>query len=300
MRPAVLALALACAWAAAVAGCGSGEGDGEPVVVATTTHVGDLVANVAGGRMEVHTLLTPAADPHEYEPRPSDARAVADAAVVVRAGGEVDAWLDDVVANAGGDATVVTLSDHVRLREDDPHWWQDPANAVRAVAAIRDALIEADPEGAAAYRRNAARYVSAIRALDRRIAACMRAIPRERRKLVTTHEGYGYFAGRYGIELVGAVLPSRSGQASPSAGETAALVRRIRAEGVRAIFPESPLDPRLERAIAEEAGVAVGDRLFADALGPEGSGGDTYLRALAHDADALARGFTGGRRGCSR
>ena len=296
-----LVLALAAVAALAIAGCGDdgGGGDGGRVqAVATTTHAADLLANVGGARVEVSALLTPNSDPHEYEPRPSDARAVAESALVVRSGGDLDEWLGDVLENAGGDAEVLTLLDAVRARGDDPHWWQDPGNAVLAVEAIRDALIAADPDGAAEYRRNAAGYAERIEALDSRIGACMAAIPARRRKLVTTHDAYGYFAARYDIEVIGAVIPSLSSQARPSAGDTAALVRQIRREGVEAVFPESALDPRLERAIAREAGAEVGDSLYADALGPEGSDGDTYLGALAHDADALARGFTGGERGC--
>lgn len=301
-RTPLLLVASAVAVSAAVAaGCGGSDpgSNGERVqVVATTTQVGDLVAKVAGDRAEVRVLLGPAVDPHEYEPRPSDARAVAEAALVVRSGGEVDEWLGDVVEDAGGDAEVLTLADHVETRGDDPHWWQDPRKALVAVGTIRDALAAADPGGAAAYRRDADAYAGRIRALDSAIAACMDRVPSERRKLVTTHDAYGYFAARYGIEVAGAVIPSRSSQAQPSAGDTAALVRQIRDEDVRAIFPETSLDPRLERAIAREAGAEVGDELYADALGPEGSPGDTYLGALAHDADALARGFTGHDGGC--
>lgn len=296
-----LLLALAAAAALAVAGCGDdgGSGGGNAVeAVATTTHAADLLTHVGGERVQVRTLLTPNSDPHEYEPRPSDARAVAESALVVRSGGDLDEWLGDVVENAGGNGRVLTLLDAVRARREDPHWWQDPRNAVLAVGAIRDALIEADPNGAADYRRSAAVYAERIEALDSRIAACMAAIPARRRKLVTTHDAYGYFAARYDIEVIGAVIPSLSSQARPSAGDTDALVRQIRREGVEAVFPESALDPRLERAIAREAGAEVGEALYADTLGPGGSAGDTYLGALTHDADALARGFTGGERDC--
>lgn len=321
-------LALTAVIAIAVTAIGCGEDDdggsgGEVRAVATTTQAADLLASVGGQRLDVRSLLTPASDPHEYEPRPSDARAVAEAALVVRSGGDLDGWLGSVVDNAGGSAELLTLIDHVETREGghhdehegegeeehaaeeegasadaDPHWWQDPRNAVRAVAAIRDALTEADPDGAEEYRRNAATYTRQIERLDGDIAACMAAIPADQRKLVTTHDAYGYFAARYDIEVIGAVIPSLSSQARPSAGDTADLVRLIRDEGVATIFPESALNPRLERAIAREAGAEVGDALYADALGPKGSAGETYLGALAHDADALALGFTGGERDC--
>ena len=143
-------------------------------------------------------------------------------------------------------------------------------------------------------RRTAIAYVE----LDRSIAACMARVPAERRKLITTHDAFGYFARRYDIEVVGALIPSLSTQAQPSAKDTLELVEQIEREGARAIFPESALNPKLEEAVAREAGAEVGDALWADSLGPEGSDGETYLKALASDADALAEGFSGGEVRC--
>ena len=142
----------------------------------------------------------------------------------------------------------------MRTRGDDPHWWQDPLNADRAVVAIRDALIQADPDGASAYRTNAASYRRRLRALDRGVAACIARVPRAQRKLVTTHDALGYYADRYGLAVVGALIPSLSSQAQPSARDIGALVEQIEDEGVRAVFPESSLDTRLERAVARESG----------------------------------------------
>ena len=123
-------------------------------------------------------------------------------------------------------------------------------------------------------------------------------IPDAERKLVTTHDAYGYFAERYDVEVVGALIPSRSTQAQPSSGETAELVEQIEREGVETIFPESALNPELERVVADEAGASVGESLWGDSLGPEGSDGETYVEALASDAEAMTNGFTGGRSAC--
>jgi zinc/manganese transport system substrate-binding protein len=289
-----LALATAIA-AAALAGCGEDEpGASEVRVVATTTQAADLARAVGGDAVEVTGLLQPGSDAHDYEPRPSDARAVAAADLVIRSGGEVDEWLGDV---AGGDDALV-LSEAVRLRGEDPHWWQDPRNGLLAVDAIGAALADANPAGAEAYARNARRYSRRLRALDREIARCIDRLPPARRRLVTTHDALGYYADRYGLEVIGALIPSLSSQAQPSAGEIQELVDQIRAQGVEAVFPESSLNPGLERAVAREAGAEVGGALYADALGPEGSAGETYLGSLAANTEAIVEGLSGGRLSC--
>jgi zinc/manganese transport system substrate-binding protein len=280
------------------AGCGDEPGSsGGRQVVATTTQVADLVRQVGGDRVSVDGMLHPGGDPHDYEPRPSDAAAVAKAELVFRSG-EVDDWLGDVIDNAGGDAEVVTLIDSVDRLDDDPHWWQDPRNAERALATIRARLAELDPDGRATYRRNAERSIASLRRLDKRIVACVHRLPPTERKIVTTHDALGYFARRYGIEVVGAVIPSLSTQAQASAGDVERLVEQIRREEVEAVFPESSVNPDIEKAIAREAGARIGDPLYADSLGPAGSKGETYAGALAADADALARGMSGGRVDC--
>jgi ABC-type Zn uptake system ZnuABC Zn-binding protein ZnuA len=278
--------------------CGDESASGGRTVVATTTQVADLVRQVGAGRVSVDGMLRPGGDPHDYEPRPSDVAAVAKADLVFRSGGEVDDWLGDVIDNAGGSAEVVSLIDSVDRIDDDPHWWQDPRNAERAVETIRARLAKLDPAGRATYRRNAARLERRLRALDAGIESCVARVPAGSRKIVTTHDALGYFARRYGIEVVGAVIPSLSTQAQASAGDVQRLVDQIRREHVEAIFPESSVNPDIERAIAREAGATIGDKLYADSLGPPGSAGATYLGALAADADALVRGMSGGRVDC--
>ena len=291
---ALLLLALA-------AGCGDGGGAGNASVeaVATTTQVADLVRNVGGDRVAVDSILRPNSDPHEYEPRPSDAAAIAKADIVFRSGGDLDQWLDGVLDSAGGDAKTVTLIDSVKREGDDPHWWQSPRNAILAVAAIRDALIDVDPDGRAGYERRAAAYTAKLRRLDAEVARCIDRVPAGKRKLVTTHDALGYFAGRYGIEVIGAVIPSLSTQAQPSAKDVGQLVDQIKSEGVRAIFPEAALSEKLEQAISREAGAEVGGQLWADTLGPEGSSGETYLGAVRSNAATLAKGMSGGSVTCA-
>ena len=208
----------------------------------------------------------------------------------------------------GADAPTLTLIDHVHTIEGghddhevevDPHWWQDPRNAIRAVAAIRTALGKADPAGRAAYDRNAAAYTARLESLDRAVAACIDRIPPAQRKLVTTHDALGYYADRYGLRIIGAVIPSLSTQAQASAGEVSALVDTIRHEHVNAIFAESSVNPKIERAIAAESGATVGTALWADSLGPDGADGDTYLKSIAANTRAIVGGLTAGRVDCS-
>jgi ABC-type Zn uptake system ZnuABC Zn-binding protein ZnuA len=297
--------------------CGGDDAAGAAgtTVVATTTQAADLARNVAGNRAATVGLIPANADPHAHEIRPRDVEALAEASLIVRSGGDLDEWLEEAVSAAGDpDAETLDLSEHVETHEGghahegesgaegeeehaedelDPHWWHDPRNAVRAVRAIERALSTADPEGAATYARNARTYIGRVEALDRRIADCMRGVPADDRKLVTTHDALGYFAERYDIEVIGAVIPSLSTRGQPSAGETARLVETIRAEGVRTVFTESSLLAEVEEAIARDAGARLGEPLYADTLGEEGSPEATYLGALAHNAEAMAAGFTG-------
>lgn len=285
--------------AAVGSGCGGGDPSGtDRIAVATTTQVGDLVRNVAGTRTEVRQVLAPNSDPHDYEPRPSDARAVAGAGVVFQSGGGLDGWLDDLADSAGGDSDVVTLMDSVRARGDDPHWWQDPRNAERAVRVIREGLAKADPGGTGVYARNAAFYVERLRRLDRSVSRCIAQLLPGQRRLVSTHDSLGYYAERYGIEVIGALIPSLSTEAQPSAGDTAKLVEQIREQEVKAIFPESSLNPKLERAVSRETGARVGKALWADTLGPEGSSGATYIDSIVSNTAALVEGLSGGAKSC--
>ena len=297
-----LALALV-ACAAAAAACGHSTSGSHGVrLVATTTQVADFVRQVGGRRVDVHQILRPNSDPHEYEPRPSDAKELLRAKLVLQSGGDLDQWLDGLIGNAGAGDKLVRLIDHVktlkRAGRTDPHWWEDPRDAVLAVDAIRSALIRVDPKGRALYVRNARTYVAKLRRLDARIAACLREVPAGQRKLVTTHDALRYFAHRYRVRIVGALIPSLSSQAQPSARDTERLVHQIRRERVKAIFPERSLSPKLEHAVSSEAGARVGGALWTDALGPKGSTGATYLRAMAANASTMVSDMTGGAVSC--
>jgi zinc/manganese transport system substrate-binding protein len=263
------------------------------VVVATTTQLADIARNLAGPDASVEQILRPNTDPHEYEPRPGDAVAVSKAPLVLRSGGEVDSWLKGVLDQAGTDARVADVGASVKRRGEDPHWWQDPRNGELAVKAVADALAKADPDHASAYRQRAREFSAKLQALDGGIARCMSAIPTQKRRLVTNHDALEYFAHRYGVDVVGVVIPSLSTAAGASAGETTKLVRTIKRERVKEIFPESSVPKGVEAAVARESGAKLGPALYADSLGPKGSPGATYLGSLRFNANAMADGFSG-------
>jgi ABC-type Zn uptake system ZnuABC Zn-binding protein ZnuA len=285
---------------APLAACGTETAGGsDPLhVVATTGQATDFARAVGGARAQVTGLLAPNADPHAFEVRPDDLKELARADLIVRSGGELDDWLEGAIDSSGTDAPVLTLAAASKLDDGDPHWWQDPRNAVAAVAALRDALVRADPDGADAYRRAAAGYSRRLERLDKSVAACIDRIPSAQRTLVTTHDALGYYARRYGLRIVGAVIPSRSTVAQPSAGETAALIDTIRREHVKAIYPESSVNADVEKAIARESGARIGRPLWADSLGPEGSDGSTYVDSIAANTAALVEGLSGGAIAC--
>jgi zinc/manganese transport system substrate-binding protein len=294
--------------------CGTGEGGqddaGKVEVVATTTQIGDFVRNIGGDAVGLHQILKPNTDPHDYEPRPLDVEATAGAKLVFVNGDNLDQWMREVVAQAGGDHKVVDLGKDLPLyipgekkgREAskyDPHWWHDPRNAEAVVEHISDTLIESDPHHRETYERNADTYKAEMSKLDARIRACMDKVPPEERKLVTDHDAFGYFAHRYGITVVGAVIPSQSTQAQPSAKEVSDLIELIENENVKAVFPESSLSPKLAETIAHETGASADHTLYGDTLGPRGTDGDTYLKMEAANATAMVEGFTGGRKSCN-
>jgi len=310
-RPAAAAVAVA-ALALLAGGCGAGGGSpapGQVKVVATTTQLGDFARAVGGERAKVVQVLKANTDPHDYEPRPSDVRETANADVVLLSGDELDRWMGDVVEAAGGDPRVVDVGARVPVKvagegdgpeasRYDPHWWHDPRNAQAAVTAIRDVLTKANPDARDLYARNAAAYLARLRSLDRGIAGCMRGVAPAERKLVTDHDAFNYFARRYGITVVGAVIPSQTTQAQPSAGDVARLTRLIRRERVKAVFAESSINAKLAQAIARQTGATSDHELYGDTLGPKGSSGATYLTMERANADAMVRGFTAGARGC--
>jgi ABC-type Zn uptake system ZnuABC Zn-binding protein ZnuA len=267
-------------------------------VVATTTQVADLVANVGGDRVDLVTLLKPGIDAHDYEPSPADLDAIARADLVIENGVGLEEWLGDTIESSGFDGPVVDASQGVRLRavggEPDPHIWQDPRNAMVMAANIERGLAGAEPAAAADFEANLAAYTRQLKTLDAETERQIDSLAS--RKVVTNHDAFGYYLDRYHLELVGSVIPSFDSSAELSGRDIRDLVAKIRTTGAGAIFSETSLPPRTAETIGREAGVRVvtgEDALYGDSLGPPGSDGDTYLKMIRHNTRTIVSNLSG-------
>jgi zinc/manganese transport system substrate-binding protein/manganese/iron transport system substrate-binding protein len=299
----VLAACLLTLVAVPAAGCSGSGGDGdasggELSVVATTTQVADLAANVGGDQVQVTSLLKPGVDAHDYEPSPADIDALAQADLVVQNGVGLEEWLDDIIESSGYDGPVVDASQGVTLRqvegEPDPHIWQDPGNARQMAATIERGLATAEPAAAAGFEANLAAYTKQLGALDAEVERQIDSLANK--KVVTNHDAFGYYLDRYGLELVGSVIPSFDTSAELSGRDIRDLVAKVRATKVKAIFSETSLPARAAETIGREAGVKVvvgEDALYGDALGPPGSDGDTYLKMIRHNTTTIVENLSG-------
>jgi zinc/manganese transport system substrate-binding protein/manganese/iron transport system substrate-binding protein len=282
-----------------LAGCGDSapsptRAPGKISVVTTTTQIRSMTEAVAGDRAVVHSLLTAGSDPHSYAPRPSDLQAIVDSSLVLKNGIGLDDWIDKTINNAGGQhpLVVVTKGIPVRAGDDaepggDPHVWFSAANAMTMTRNIRDALVQADPTNAAVYDTNADTYLQQLDDLDKYITYQVDTIPPGQRKIVTNHDAFGYFIDRYKLIYVGSIIPSMSTEAQPSAQAVSALIARIKAENVKAIFLESSINPKLAEQIAGDAGVKVVDTLYGDTLGPPGTPGADYIGMMRYNTDTI-------------
>ncbi len=278
-------------------------------VVATTTLLADITRNVAGDAATVTSLLPVGSDPHSFEPSPRDSQRIANADVLIENGVGLETWLEPMIQNSGTRARRVIASEGLTPREDnthageakseadqgehghelDPHMWADVQNVIAYVTRIRDGLAAADPANAALYQANAARYTAQLQDLDAFIVQQAATLPAEKRRLVTNHETFGYFADRYGFELVGTVLPSVSAEAQPSAQDMARLVDAMKEAGGAAVFTEATTNPALATQLARDAGVRVVGDLYTDSLGAPGSNGDTYIKMMRYDIEQIVK-----------
>ncbi len=258
-------------------------------VVASFSILADFVKNVGGDKVDLTTLVGPNSDVHVYAPAPSDAKRVADAKVLIINGLGLEGWLPRLVQSSGSKAAIITASNGIASlsygSKADPHAWQSVANAKIYVANIRDALAAADAADAPAFHANADRYLIELDALDAEVRAAVAKIPPERRKVISTHNAFGYCAAAYGIEFI---APSGvSTENEPSARDIAAIIRQIKAEKIPAVFLENISDDRLIRQIASETGAAIGGTLYSDSLTGEKGPAPTYIDLVRHNIKAL-------------
>jgi zinc/manganese transport system substrate-binding protein len=258
-------------------------------VVASFSILGDFVKNVGGDRVSVTTLVGPDGDVHVYTPAPADARKVADAKLLIINGLGLEGWLPRLVQSSGGKAVIVAATKGIAPltigTDADPHAWQSVANAKIYVANIRDALVAADPAGAAVYRTHAEAYLAQLDGLDREVRAAVARIPPAHRKVISTHDAFGYFAAAYGIAFIAPLGVSTDSEAS--ARDLAAIITEIRTQKIPAVFMENISDPRLIRRISAETGAKIGGTLYSDSLTGEKGAAPTYIELVRHNIKAL-------------
>jgi ABC-type Zn uptake system ZnuABC Zn-binding protein ZnuA len=276
----------------------------------------DIVQNVGGDAIDVTSIVPAGGDAHNFDPKPDQVASISDADLIFEIGLGLEPWLPDMIEASGASGQTVTVSDGLNVIEiageedadhaeedhghdhdhggTDPHVWGDVQNVIAITATVKDALIAADPDNATVYETNAANYTTQLNDLDQFIKDEVAKLPEDRRKLVTSHDTFGYFARAYGFEIIGTALGSVSTEAGdPSAKDVAALVGEIQKAGVPAIFTENVSNPDLIESIASEAGVEVGPPLYTDALGEEGSDGDTYIKMMTYNATSIVTALAG-------
>jgi zinc/manganese transport system substrate-binding protein len=274
----------------------------KPKVVATFSILGDYARNVGGDRVDVTTLVGPNGDVHVYTPTTADAKAIRNARLVIVNGLGLEGWLPRLVKSSGSNATIVVATHDIVPRKVaageilsrdrgagsvDPHAWQSVANAGIYVANIRDAMAAADPANAATFRANASAYLAKLQALDHDVREALARIPVQRRKVISTHDAFGYFADAYDITIV--APQGVSTETEPSARDIASIITQIKKEKIPAVFLENVTDPRLMHQIVSGTGAAIGGTLYSDSLTEENDKAPSYIEMVRHNIQTIAR-----------
>ena len=258
-------------------------------LVASFSILGDFAKNVGGDRVNVTTLVGPEGDVHVYTPAPADARKIADAKLLVINGLGLEGWLPRLLQASGSKALIITATEGIaplKLGSDaDPHAWQSVANARIYVANIRDALVAADPADREIFRANAQSYLAKLDGLDREVREAVARIPGPRRKVISTHDAFGYFAAAYGIQFIAPLGVSTESEAS--ARDIAGIITQVKAAKIPAVFLENISDPRLIRRISAETGARIGGTLYSDSLTGEKGEAPTYIDMVRHNIKVL-------------
>lgn len=274
----------------------------EPVpVVASFSILGDLVQVVGGARVQVTTLVGPNADTHSFEPKPVDAKTILKARLFVINGLSFEPWAEKLAKSAAYQGVTVVASRGVKPlqmedsgdnhghQEIDPHAWQNPENGLLYVQNIVTALSKVDPAGASTYQANAARYAKVLQDFDAQAKAQFAALPSAKRKVITSHDAFGYFAAHYQIKFL--APEGINADTTPSAKHVAELIRQMKREKIRAVFVENMSNPKLIAQIGKDAGVTLGGTLYSDALSGPTEPGSSYLKMMQHNVTQLLAGM---------
>jgi ABC-type Zn uptake system ZnuABC Zn-binding protein ZnuA len=267
----------------------AGASAGQVKVVSFSSILTEIAAAVGGDAVDVVGLVKPGVDPHEYEPTPGDMKQIADAQLVLASGKGMEHYLGKL--SSAGDAKVVLVGDKFASLEmeeggsrvTDPHWWHSVANVEKAVKVVRDALIEVDPAAKAGFDKNAADYLARLAKLDLWVKQKIAELPRDRRELVTSHDAFQYFAKQYGFRIY--AIEGISTEQEASAKQVDELIRTIKAEGVKAIFLEDMLNPKVSTEITRDTGAKIGGTLYADGLGTGAAA--TYDGMMKHNVTTI-------------
>ncbi|NEP40700.1 MAG: zinc ABC transporter solute-binding protein [Okeania sp. SIO2H7] len=277
------------------------QSNSKPKVVSTSTIIADLTEAIGGDEIEHQGILEPGADPHVYEPVPMDSVAFEEAALILYNGYNLEPGLIKLMNAAGVNGEKLAVGEKVEpLPFDkegeivpDPHVWGDAENGVAIANAIRDALIELSPEDREEFMENAARVTEELQRVDEWIEKQIATIPPEKRKLVTTHDAFQYYANAYGLTVTGTLI-GISTEEQPSAKTVRDLAEEIKATGVPAIFAETTINPQLITTVAEEAGVELApEELYSDSIGGPGSDGDSYIKMLVANTRTIVEALGG-------
>ena len=277
----------------------SAAAQAEPMKVSASFSIlGDMVKQVGGDRVKVFTFVGPNGDAHVYEPTPADAKELSESKVLFINGLGLEGWMTRLEKSSGFKGTVVTASKGITPRkmvEDektvtDPHAWQDLANGKIYVGNIRDALMAVDPEGKATYEANAQQYLDGITGMETKVKEAIAKLPPERRKIITTHDAFGYFGAAYGMAFIAPEGVSTESEAS--AKDVAKIIRQIKAENIPAVFLENVTDSRLLDQISKETGAKIGGTLFSDALSPPDGPAGTYLGMFRNNIEILSEALS--------
>ena len=265
-------------------------------VLATFSILGDFVIAVGGNRLDVTSLVGPNSDAHVYSPAPADARKVADAKVVVTNGLGFEGWMSRLVRASGTKAKVIETTSGIATRKladghADPHAWQSAEHGKIYVANIRDALVATDPPGRADYESNAAAYLAKLDALDRELKAAVASIPAERRRIISSHDAFGYLQQAYGIEFI--APQGLSTESEASARDVARIITQIKREKIPAVVLENISDPRLLERIAKETGARLGGKLYSDALTDRNGDAPSYIDMMRHNMRQIVAALRG-------